>query len=971
MHRLLRSALLLALLLALMAAGVASAHADLVRSNPAANSTLETAPAAITLDFSEAIEPSFSKITVLFEDGTLVDNGDSAVSPIDPQQLIVSLSETRQGTYIVSWRVLSAVDGHITSGAFVFSVGKPINQAVGADQAGGAVTSPIDMLARALTFIGQALIVGLVAFRWLVWRPALQSAQLDEAVDAATEQANTRLMVVALALTAIGAIIVLVSQSALNDTTIPAWLGTRVGRVWIGRVATLIAIGVLAQDFAATGRALTSKGRGVRLTDAAVIWLSAQVLFLTTLTSHSAAVTQPPLLPFAVDWLHLIATSIWVGGLAQLALSVPRAAKAVDDEDRAWLWLKTVVYFSTVAALALGVILLTGAYLSLLHVGEWAALISTAYGRTLLVKLALAGAAMLIGAYNLLVTKPRLDAAIDQPDRAPSVQRRFRRLVAVEAAAAIVVVAAAGVLTNLPRSKDPQPQAAASALTLTTRADEVDAALTIDPARSGLSTFALRLSQHGQPIDDAAAEVSLRFTYLVRSLGTTRAEAARADDGAFVISGPYVSLPGDWQIEAAVRRPGAFDVFAAYRVRVNLDGAISAAGAPTLFDQLARWLSIYNLPFGGGVAIGLGLMWLVVGWKAARNTLSQIALVVPTLILVPLGIWSVVTFAREATPGLDLTNPFLPDEASLAAGRVLFAANCAVCHGEQGRGNGPAAAQLTLPPPDFGNGHLDIHTDGDVFYWIQNGLSATSPMPAFKDKLSDDEIWHLVNYVRRLRNEATLDERADPAPAVGAGLAPAQDGAEASPAPTLPSVLQPYTPPSFISTEHGAASSLITPTGEVAALALLARSDAAMNALTSLVEDQIVSDGAGHELRVRFEYHAPDRLRYQIAGGATSIQIGADDYQQGPNGAWIKNARGTAFAWPNFFYARVATDAKIVRDEAQVKVVAFRYNAVDFRVEIDPATGLLGQYTLDGAGTQVTGTYSAFNAAPRIDTPTE
>ncbi|MBI5566622.1 MAG: copper resistance protein CopC, partial [Chloroflexi bacterium] len=942
--------------LALIVAGVASAHADLVRSNPATNSTLEVVPAAITIDFSEAIEPAFSKITVLFEDGSTVDNGDSAVSPLDPRQLIVSLNDARQGTYIVSWRVLSAVDGHITSGAFVFSVGKPINQSVGTDQAGGAVTSPIDMLARALTFIGQALMVGLVAFRWLVWRPALKSAQLDDAVDEVTVSRNTRLIYLALGLTAIGAIITLLSQSALNDTTIWAWLGTRVGRVWIGRVATLIAIGMLAEDFALAGRGAPK----IRvLTNLAVIWLSAQILFLTTLTSHSAAVTQPPIVPFAVDWLHLIAMSIWVGGLAQLALSVPAVAKSLGAEDRSWLWLKTVVTFSTAAALALGVVLLTGAYLSMLHVGDWAALISTSYGQALLVKLAIAGVAMLIGAYNLIVTKPQLDRAIDQPDQAPIVQRRFRRVVIAEAAAAVLVVAAAGVLTNLPRSKDPQPVAAAGALTLTTRADEVDAALTIDPARSGLSNFALKLSENGQPIDDAAATVSLRFTYLVRSLGTTKADAARAEDGSFVASGPYLSLPGEWQIEAAVRRPDAFDVFAAYRVKVNLDGAITIAGAVTIFDQLARWLSIYNLPFGGSVAIGLGLIWLIIGWKAARNTLSQILLVVPTVIAVPIGVWSIVTFAREATPGLALTNPYLPDDASLAAGKTLFEANCAVCHGEQGRGNGLAAASLSVQPPDFGNGHLDIHTDGDVFYWIQNGPSATSPMPAFKDKLSEDEIWHLVNYVRRLRNEATSN--------VGADLAPAQTGADARPAPTLPSVLQPYTPPSFIANEHGA-TQVITPTGDAAALALLSRSDAAMNALTSLVEDQIVRDNAGNELRVRFEYNTPDRMQYHVANGATSIQIGEDDYQPAPDGAWIKNARGVAFAWPNFFYAKVATDAKIESSGPEI-VVAFRYNEVDFRVQIETATGRMVRYSLDGSDTHVTGTYSAFNAAPKIEAP--
>ncbi len=142
---------------------------------------------------------------------------------------------------------------------------------------------------------------------------------------------------------------------------------------------------------------------------------------------------------------------------------------------------------------------------------------------------------------------------------------------------------------------------------------------------------------------------------------------------------------------------------------------------------------------------------------------------------------------------------------------------------KQGRGNGPAAAGLSLKPPDYGNGHLDIHTDGDIFYWIQNGISQGSPMPAFKDKLTDDQIWNVVNYVRRLRNEAS--------------------GRAAAAASVPPVVLQPYTPPSFVAPD---VPTSITPTpsssGDPIALEWLAKADAAMNALKSLREDQIVSD---------------------------------------------------------------------------------------------------------------------------------
>jgi mono/diheme cytochrome c family protein len=297
---------------------------------------------------------------------------------------------------------------------------------------------------------------------------------------------------------------------------------------------------------------------------------------------------------------------------------------------------------------------------------------------------------------------------------------------------------------------------------------------------------------------------------------------------------------------------------------------------------------------------------------------------------------------------LTLINPVLPDEASLQIGQDLFEKNCVVCHGEQGRGNGPAAANLSIKPPDYGNGHLDIHTDGDVFYWIQNGISQGSPMPAFKDKLTDDEIWHVVNYVRRLRNQAT-----GPVPA------PAQSA----------TVLQPYTPPSFVAPE---VPTTITPTpsasGDPIALEWLAKSDAAMNALESLEENQIVRDTAGNQLRARFEFNAPDRMRYTIENGPTSVQIGSNDYQQKPDGSWFANRRGVPFVWPQYAYAHVAEQAR-VDDEGSSKVIAFTWNGFDFKVWIDPQTARITQYSLmDGART-VEGTYSAFDAAIIIAAP--
>lgn len=939
--------LVLALILTLLTAGIARAHANLVRSDPAENAVLDQTPKQITLEFSEPIDPHLSKIEVLFEDGTSVDGNDSTRSPNDSKILTVSLKDSRQGTYIVSWRALSEADGHVTSGSYVFSVGKPIDQtAAAAGETESTATSPLDVIGRALTFIGQAVLAGVVAFRWLVWRPALKSSQLEETVDQQSVPATKRVLQVALVLAGLGAVLMLIAQTSSSGGTLGDWLGTRVGRIWLGRVATLIAIGVLLDDIATTAR-------GKWFSNLVSIWLPLQLLLLTSLTSHSAAVSEPPLLPLITDFIHLIATSIWVGGLVMMAFVVPRVAKALSDEDRSWLWLSTVVNFSTLAAVAVGALIITGTYLSFLHIGSWTALIGTTYGRALLLKLAFAGIAMLMGGYNLVVIKPQLDRAIDRPELGPTLQRRFRRTVVIEAVAGVLVLASAGLLTALPRAKDPQPTVAAGPLQLTTRSEDLDVALTIDPARSGPSTYTVRLSQNGKAISDAK-DVSLRFTYLTRGLGTVQAAAVATSDGAYAANGAYLSLPGEWQVSTAVRRPTAFDVFADYRVRVNLDGSIDVLGQESPLDMVMKWLSIYGLAFGGVLVLVMGAAWLFIAWKAAPGTAWLIALMIPALIAIPIGLYSIITFTREATPGLTLINPFLPDEASLKAGQQVFQENCAVCHGDAGRGNGPAAASLSSKPPDYGNGHLDIHTDGDIFYWIQNGISQGSPMPAFKGKLTDDQIWQLVNYVRRLRNEAG----SNPAPA-----------ATLTPAPPPPAALQPYTPPSFVAPEL---PTTITPTpsasGDAAALQLLARSDTAMNALKSLHEDQIVSDTVGSQLKVHFDFNAPDRMRYAIEQGPTSVQIGSDDYQQKPDGSWLKNQRGVPFVWPQFAYAQVAGNAR-ADDEDQVKVVSFTWNGFDFKLWIDPQTARILKYTLTDGVRTVAGTYNAFDAVPPIATP--
>jgi len=72
------------------------------------------------------------------------------------------------------------------------------------------------------------------------------------------------------------------------------------------------------------------------------------------------------------------------------------------------------------------------------------------------------------------------------------------------------------------------------------------------------------------------------------------------------------------------------------------------------------------------------------------------------------------------------------------------------CHGATGEGDGPNAATLALPPPRLGD-HVPYHSDGTIFLWISDGIPLDSEpkrMPSFKSLLSEDQRWHLVNFLR-------------------------------------------------------------------------------------------------------------------------------------------------------------------------------------------------------------------------------
>ena len=95
-----------------------------------------------------------------------------------------------------------------------------------------------------------------------------------------------------------------------------------------------------------------------------------------------------------------------------------------------------------------------------------------------------------------------------------------------------------------------------------------------------------------------------------------------------------------------------------------------------------------------------------------------------------------------------MKNPVAVGDASTKAGQALYTKNCASCHGKAGLGDGVKARSLKDFPGDFSKAAFQSQTDGELFYKSKMGRGE---MPKYEGKVTDDEIWNMVNYMRTLK----------------------------------------------------------------------------------------------------------------------------------------------------------------------------------------------------------------------------
>jgi copper transport protein len=530
----------------------ASAHAYLTHTSPLPNAILASSPRRVALTYDEAVEPRFAIISVSDAAGHQLTTAPVSRLPSNPDTLFVPLKpHLPRGWYLIYWRAIS-VDGHPVQGAYTFAVGPepgpPPQFAI--PNISETATTPNLLAARWIMFLSVMVSIGLFAFRMLIARPLMARVE------------GTNLRPVTIAFCVMAAVGVIAIPTYLDIATsidslrspfavgelVPLFRVTAFGRAYVDMEICYVLFVAAAGLALWVDRPLRRQRSIAELLSVTGALVGASAVLLVPGLAGHAAQTAPRGLSLLLDWCHLISGSIWLGGLVGLLVvwaTLPAGRRVAGLGV-------CVPRFSNVALASVLVLLATGVGATIIHIPILAALWQTSYGVAILVKIGLLSAAMLLGAVNLLRSKPRLVAATAQPGLGEPAARLLRRTVSGEVILASSAVLAAAILSSLapPSSALAQLDSALatvgpSRVASTVTHNGYTFRVLVNPNKVAQeNSFALQITKHGQPV--TGADVTLTFEMLDMQMQNQEYQMKEIRPGVYSHSAPALVMTGRW-----------------------------------------------------------------------------------------------------------------------------------------------------------------------------------------------------------------------------------------------------------------------------------------------------------------------------------------------------------------------------------------------------------------------------------------
>ena len=590
---------LMVLVASLLVTGNARAHALLLRSLPVANSELPQSPEKIEMWFSEPLEADFSSARVLTISGEEIPLGAAELDPNDPTHLTASLNQLAPGIYTVAWKTLSRTDGHEWYGSFPFTVlnsdgTRPDGTAAVLDlENRGELPSLLQTISRWLVLMGGILFLSVPLFYKFV---LTNSDGTNDRLNALARKLVT-LSVLAVIL---GSWLQISMQASRLESLslLPRLIyATHTGALILSRQALLLSgllllnrskrwqfITVAIYEIFILLLCLISGMQGEAVAYSALIlavivimwtwrkypsenqsWNSLLILgFITllyfSLGSHAGAVAGG-FWAVLSDFIHLLATSAWVGGLILLPLVLDSIRGNSPAPEKAALG-QLFRNYGYIAKFSFFLLLTSGLFNSLVQFPTFASIINTAYGRVLLIKLA---AALIVWRLSILSTRI-LRGKMDAEQFAVNL-KLFVQKITQAALIGLVLMLMVAVLVQTQPPKSISPQVDTSYHNIV-KADDLSIHIQVTPNQLGNNQFFVQLSHEDDSSIGDVQLVRLLFNYEDAQVGQSNADLTQLGTDVFGIEGVYLNQPGTWTVSVYVRRRGLDDVIADLKVNV-------------------------------------------------------------------------------------------------------------------------------------------------------------------------------------------------------------------------------------------------------------------------------------------------------------------------------------------------------------------------------------------------------------------
>jgi copper transport protein len=593
--RLLIAGVLAACIAALCCAPAALAHAQLVGTSPQSGTTLRAQPSRVIFKFNQAVGGTLGAVRVYDAHGKEVDDLQVAHPAGRAHWMGVGLrAGLPDGTYTATYRVISA-DTHIVYGGLVFNIGHS-SGASNVTVSGllkrsetGHVTKVAFGVVRALDYLSLALMLGGLAFLAIAWLPGLLAVAVPDAQWQAASRAFAgrlqRLLYAAIVLGFVVSVLGVLLQGAsaagvslwasLKGVVLESTLESRFGTVWAARALDWLLIGgllmgaralrrplvpTLRREDGVGARAATASpppaGKAASLTAAPPSWLLALLalgvgyLAITPALAGHASIESPVGVFFPADVVHVLAASVWVGGIACLLFVLPTATRELGGPDRTRLLLASLARFSPLALSAVIAIAITGVVQAYIDVRSLHGLLHSTYGALILVKVALLLALISLGWVNRERVLPALRRVVDARRTPGELGALARRTMRGELALMLGVFAVTAALI----SYTPPIDAEAGPFSANTTIGGAELEMTVEPAEAGPNTAHLYLidARTGTQFT-ATKELAVTASLPSKGIGPLALRATLAGPGHYILNSAVLSPPGTWEIQITDR----------------------------------------------------------------------------------------------------------------------------------------------------------------------------------------------------------------------------------------------------------------------------------------------------------------------------------------------------------------------------------------------------------------------------------